>query len=312
MSVQQSNRNSSPARLRAGDRKHARRADLKSVASCVVSKRRKCHETRLRCDAGASKGKRYYHRNQQYSVVALTNGSGAIQERYAYSAYGTPSITNAAGTARTTSAESNRYSYTGREFDEALDLYHYRARMYDSAVGRFCSRDPIGYEGSRYGLYEYVSGMALSAVDPWGLETVVAPGGPTTTPTHHPIPRGPTYPTNIPKLPPRPPVPPVVTGGVCRLVLTRVCAPVAVGYTSYKCGEITSTYTTVPVCEYVTRWWCSDDEDDISELTRDCLSSVNDRVEFCNGFADYRDRGQCFGHFLESETNWFGYCYSLP
>ena len=41
---------------------------------------------------GGSGGLRYYHRNQQYSVIALTSGGGAVVERYAYTAYGTPTI----------------------------------------------------------------------------------------------------------------------------------------------------------------------------------------------------------------------------
>uniref|UniRef100_UPI00160239B3 RHS repeat-associated core domain-containing protein n=1 Tax=Stieleria mannarensis TaxID=2755585 RepID=UPI00160239B3 len=47
--------------------------------------------------------------------------------------------------------------------------YHYRARMYDSIAGRFCSRDPIGYAGG-IGLYTYVRNSAVSLVDPFGLE----------------------------------------------------------------------------------------------------------------------------------------------
>jgi len=116
-------------------------------------------------------GLRYYHRNQQYSVIALTNGGGTIAERYAYSAYGTPTITDAAGTARTTSAENNRYTYTGREFDEALELYHYRARMYDSASGRFCSRDPIAYTNTSFNLYAAYF-ASKSALDPGGNDWV--------------------------------------------------------------------------------------------------------------------------------------------
>ncbi|MEZ6138560.1 MAG: RHS repeat-associated core domain-containing protein [Pirellulaceae bacterium] len=87
----------------------------------------------------------YYHRNQQYSVTALTDGSGAIAERYAYSAYGVPTITNASGTLRSASTYDNRYLYTGREWDDVILMYHYRARMYDAELGRFCSKDPIGY-----------------------------------------------------------------------------------------------------------------------------------------------------------------------
>lgn len=119
-------------------------------------------------------------RNQQYSVTALTNGGASIQERYAYTAYGAPTITDASGTPRTTTAEGNRYTYTGREWDEELSLYHYRARMYDPAAGRFLGRDPIGYVGSPWNLYEYVNGRPLIFVDPNG-QLVQIVGGTTAT-----------------------------------------------------------------------------------------------------------------------------------
>ncbi len=104
---------------------------------------------------GGSGGLRYYHRNQQYSITALTDGGGTITERYAYSAYGTPTITDSSGTIRTVSADNNRYTYTGREWDSELSLYHYHARIYDSVAGRFLGRDPISYLGGAllYGTY---------------------------------------------------------------------------------------------------------------------------------------------------------------
>jgi RHS repeat-associated protein len=87
----------------------------------------------------------YYHRNQQYSTYAITNSSGSIQERYTYSPYGELTITDASGTTRSASTNDTRYTYTGREWDADLDLYHFRARLYVAAAGSFCSRDPIGY-----------------------------------------------------------------------------------------------------------------------------------------------------------------------
>ena len=116
---------------------------------------------------GGTGGLRYYHRNQQYSINAITNGGGAVTERYAYSAYGTPTILDASGVEQSSSSENNRYTYTGREYDEALDLYHYRARMYDSASGRFVSKDPIGYFGG-INLYEYVRSRPTNLTDPDG------------------------------------------------------------------------------------------------------------------------------------------------
>ncbi len=55
----------------------------------------------------------YFHRNQQYSIVALTDGSGAIVERYAYSAYVVPTIADASGSVLSASAYGNRYMVVG-------------------------------------------------------------------------------------------------------------------------------------------------------------------------------------------------------
>ncbi|MEM6472846.1 MAG: RHS repeat-associated core domain-containing protein, partial [Planctomycetota bacterium] len=113
-------------------------------------------------------GDRYYHRGQQYSITALTDSLGAIKERYAFDAYGGLSILDSSGTARTSTAESNRYTYTGREWDEMLGLYHFRYRIYDPAAGRFYGRDPMGYwDGT--GLYGNQFG--LNGVDPTGLKS---------------------------------------------------------------------------------------------------------------------------------------------
>jgi RHS repeat-associated protein len=111
--------------------------------------------------------------NQQYSVTAITTAAGAIAERYAYTAYGLPTILNASATIIATSAISNRYTYTGREWDATLGLHHFRARWMSPIAGRFLGRDPIGYEGSEWGLYEILEGAALSAIDPSGNITLI-------------------------------------------------------------------------------------------------------------------------------------------
>ena len=110
-----------------------------------------------------------YHRNQQYSITAMTTSTGAVAERYAYTAYGQPTILNASGTVLTSSAVGNRYTYTGREWDETLGLHHFRARWMSPLAGRFIGRDPIGYAGSAWNTYEYVYGKPLILGDPIGL-----------------------------------------------------------------------------------------------------------------------------------------------
>ncbi|MFN7843312.1 MAG: RHS repeat domain-containing protein [Pirellula sp.] len=106
-----------------------------------------------------------YHRNQQYSITAMTTSSGAVAERYAYTAYGQPTILNASGTVLTSSAVGNRYTYTGREWDETLGLHHFRARWMSPLAGRFLGRDPIGYED---GLSQYAVYMGIKKWDPSG------------------------------------------------------------------------------------------------------------------------------------------------
>ena len=75
----------------------------------------------------------------------------------------------ASATALTASLVNNRHTYTGREWDEQLAMYHYRARMYDPTAGRFCSRDPIGYGGSEWDLYEFCKSAPCNETDPTGL-----------------------------------------------------------------------------------------------------------------------------------------------
>jgi RHS repeat-associated protein len=119
----------------------------------------------VRKAAGTSGTIHYYHRNQQYSITAMTTLSGAVAERYAYTAYGQPTILNASGTVLTSSAVGNRYTYTGREWDETLGLHHFRARWMSPLAGRFLGRDPIGYSG---GILLYGGFSFLNVVDPTG------------------------------------------------------------------------------------------------------------------------------------------------
>jgi hypothetical protein len=83
----------------------------------------------------------HYHRNQQYSTYAVTNSSGSIQERYAYSPYGEMTITDASGTTQSASNNDTRYAYTGRELNTDLNLYRFSQGMYAIRLGRTLTRD---------------------------------------------------------------------------------------------------------------------------------------------------------------------------
>ena len=121
--------------------------------------------------------------NHQYSITAVTTSAGAIAERYAYSAYGEPTILNASGSPLTPQASSltNRYSYTGREWDATLALHHFRARWMSASAGRFLSRDPIGYAGGAFSIVEYCHSNPFVYVDPTGEQIRPFPA----LPWHH-------------------------------------------------------------------------------------------------------------------------------
>ncbi|MFO0261977.1 MAG: RHS repeat-associated core domain-containing protein, partial [Planctomycetota bacterium] len=107
----------------------------------------------------------YYHRNQQYSIVGLSDAAGTLVERYAYTAYGELTILAPDRTLRPTSSFENRYTYTGREWDPTLRLYYLRARWLEPKAGRFIGRDPLGYVD---GINLYSNTFATSYVDPLG------------------------------------------------------------------------------------------------------------------------------------------------
>jgi RHS repeat-associated protein len=105
--------------------------------------------------------------DRQGSVVDLVSENGTILNHFVYDGFGS----------RTgTTAVDFRYGYTGRELDTETGLYYYRARYYDSKVGRFISEDPIGFNAGDTNLYRYVGNNSTNYTDPTGELAQVAGG----------------------------------------------------------------------------------------------------------------------------------------
>ncbi|MDR3385593.1 MAG: RHS repeat-associated core domain-containing protein [Rudaea sp.] len=103
-------------------------------------------------------GSRYFETDALGSTLALTDGTGAVQQTYAYEPYGEVSASG---------SSTNPYQYTGREND-GTGLYYYRARYYSPSLKRFISEDPIGLGGG-LNEYSYVLASPTNFTDPGGM-----------------------------------------------------------------------------------------------------------------------------------------------
>ena len=105
--------------------------------------------------------KYYYHADGLGSIVAITDDACNVVQKYSYDSFGTPTPTDP--------DFIQPYTFTGREWDDEAELYFYRARYYDPSVGRFISKDPIGFAGGDVNVYAYVRNDSINWIDPSGL-----------------------------------------------------------------------------------------------------------------------------------------------
>ena len=90
----------------------------------------------------------------------ILNGQGAPVNSYAYDVFG--------ATRFKTGASNNEFLFTGRELDSETNLYYYRNRFYNTATGRFITKDPIGLRGG-VNVYIYVENNPVNFLDAYGL-----------------------------------------------------------------------------------------------------------------------------------------------
>lgn len=111
----------------------------------------------------------YAMQAKQFKMVALSDTSGSVVERYSYTPYGETVIYDASFNVRSSSSYDWVYLYTGRRLDEETGLYYFRNRYYHAELGRFCSRDPIGYED---GMSLYRAYFVINSADPSGTSVL--------------------------------------------------------------------------------------------------------------------------------------------
>jgi RHS repeat-associated protein len=104
----------------------------------------------------------WYLADRLGSVRDIVDLSGNVVYHTGYDSFGNKVSSSGSG--------GDRFGFTGREHDAALNLYYNRARFYDPATGRFLSKDPSGFSAGDANLYRYVNNSPTNGTDPSGLD----------------------------------------------------------------------------------------------------------------------------------------------
>lgn len=115
---------------------------------------------------------RYLHKDALGSIDTITNESGVVIQRLAYSAFGEKLVQTWINEVDKNKALVKR-GYTSHEHIEEFGFIHMNGRVYDSETGRFLSADPNvfhPFDTQNFNRYSYVMNNPLKYTDPSGFD----------------------------------------------------------------------------------------------------------------------------------------------
>lgn len=110
-------------------------------------------------EGSGTSDRRFLQADERGSILAVSDGSGAMLGINKYDEFGIPA-----------SGNIGRFQYTGQAWFPETGLYNYKARFYSPTLGRFMQTDPVGY-GDGLNWYNYAHGDPINRTDPLGLAT---------------------------------------------------------------------------------------------------------------------------------------------
>jgi RHS repeat-associated protein len=91
----------------------------------------------------------------------INTSTGAVAQRMDYDDWGNVLVN--------TNPDFTPFGFAGGMYDSQTKLVRFGARDYDAEVGRWTSKDPIGFGGG-VNLYYYASNNPINLIDPTGLK----------------------------------------------------------------------------------------------------------------------------------------------
>jgi RHS repeat-associated protein len=93
--------------------------------------------------------------------LVVNTADGTVAQRLDYDAFGRVMLDTNAG--------FQPFGFAGGLYDYQTGLVRFGARDYDSGIGRWANKDPIGFDGDGVNVYGYVLNDPINLVDPLGL-----------------------------------------------------------------------------------------------------------------------------------------------